>query len=429
MTIVLAEGADLHHGTEPVGTLIVGASQAGAQLAASLREAGAAGRVTLLGGESRPPYQRPPLSKAFLAGDMPEHRLALRDERFYEANAIDLICGEWVEGISLQDVTAGSGVAHTSSGRHLAFDRLALTTGGAPRRLSMPGADLAGLHYLRDVDDSVALRADVAAAQRVVVVGGGFVGLEAAAAGRAAGKEVTVVEAADRLLARAVAPETSQFYLDAHRRRGTEVLLGVGVTGFAGQAGRVEAAELSDGRRLPADVVVIGIGLLPHVELADELGLECAAGIVVDARSRTSNPAIVAAGDCTVLAHPDHGHLRLESVPNAVAQAKAAAATLTGSAEVPQGVPWFWSDQGELKLQIAGLSAGYDETVVRGNPGQEQFSVFYYRAAQLIAVDAVNTPRDFMAVRKILGLGGNVPSAAAGDPSRPLKEFFSPAVA
>ncbi len=408
---------------EPVGTLIVGASQAGLQLATSLRELGATGRITLLGGESRPPYQRPPLSKAFLQGKLTEEGLSLRGPDFYPDNGIDLVCGDWVDSVELTDAGTGSGIAVTRSGRRLAFDRLALTVGGTPRRMRVPGHELAGIHYLRDVDDAVAFRHDLEAAERVVVVGGGFVGLEAAAS-TLAGKHVTVVEAADRLLGRAVAPVVSEFYAAAHRRRGTAIELDAAVTAFTG-TDRVDAVVLSDGRSIPADVVIVGIGLVPHTELAQQLGLACAGGIVVDESARTSIPSVVAAGDCTVVAHPEHGSLHLESVQNAIAQAKTAAAAILGVEPPETGVPWFWSDQDDLKLQIAGLSTGYDQVVLRGEPGEERFSVLYYREGRLIAIDSVNAPRDYMAVRRLLELGLNVPAEAAADPATPLKEFLT----
>lgn len=413
---------------EHVGTLIVGASQAGLQLATSLRELGSTEPVTLVGGEARPPYQRPPLSKRFLQGALSEDGLALRDETFYVNNAIGLICGEWIESVRLTDPAAGAGEARTSGGRRLAFTRLALTVGGSPRRMRVPGGELAGIHYLRDVDDAVRLRRDLDAGPRVVVVGGGFVGLEAAAAARAAGRDVTVVEAGDRLMARAVAPAVSAFYADAHRRRGATVRLGASVAAFTG-AGRVQAVELSDGTVLPADVVVVGIGLEPRTELAEQLGLRVDRGIVVDARARTSNPAVVAAGDCTVLPHPltREGQVRIESVQNAVAQAQTAAASLLGLDRETRSVPWFWSDQADLKLQIAGLSAGYDDWVVRGDPATERFSVLYYKAGRLIASDSVNAPRDYMAVRKVLGDGGTLPSDRVGDTSVSLKDLMNAA--
>ncbi|MEV4624471.1 FAD-dependent oxidoreductase [Asanoa sp. NPDC049573] len=410
---------------ENVGTLIIGASQAGLQLASTLRELGATGSVTLLGGEPRAPYQRPPLSKGYLRGTHPEDRLALRAPEFYRANGIDLICGEWVDGIHLTDPSQGAGEATTRSGRTLSFDRLALTVGGTPRRLNLPGHELAGIHYLRDVEDAASLRVDLEKADRFVVVGGGFVGLEAAAAATAAGKDVTVVETAPRLLERAVAPVMSDFVAAAHRRRGTTILLNSTVSGFVG-TGRVDAVELSDGRVLPADAVVVGVGLVPHTELAEQMGLTCSGGIVVDESARSSNPTVLAAGDCTVIAHPDHGSLRLESVQNAIAQAKTAAATMLGTAAPDTGTPWFWSDQADLKLQMAGINTGYDQVVLRGDPASEQFSAFYYRAGRLLSIDAVNAPRDYMAVRKLLDGGRSIPAEAAADTAVALKEFLRP---
>ncbi|MET7861634.1 FAD-dependent oxidoreductase [Streptomyces sp. NPDC005318] len=410
---------------EHVGTLIVGASQAGLQLATSLRELGSADPITLLGDEARLPYQRPPLSKAFLHGDLAEDGLALRDEGFYASNAIDLIRGEWVEAVRLTDPVTGAGEAYTSGGRRFAFTKLALTVGGSPRRMRVPGGNLAGIHYVRDVDDAIGLRRELAAAERVVVVGGGFVGLEAAAAARAAGKDVTVVEAGDRLMARAVAPAVSDFCAEAHRRRGTTVRLDAVVTAFTG-AERVQAVELGDGVSLPADLVVVGIGLEPRTELAEQLGLRVDRGIVVDAHARTSNPAVVAAGDCTVRPHPltGHGQVRIESVQNAVSQAQLAAASLLGLSSKTRSVPWFWSDQADLKLQIAGLSASYDDYVVRGDPATERFSVLYYKAGRLIASDSVNAPRDYVVVRKVLGDEGTLPPHLVGDVSVSLKDLM-----
>jgi 3-phenylpropionate/trans-cinnamate dioxygenase ferredoxin reductase subunit len=331
------------------------------------------------------------------------------------------VMGEWVDSVRLTDASTGEGVAVTRSGHQIAFEHLVLTVGGTPRMMTVPGHDLPGIHYLRDVDEALALRTDLEGAERVVVVGGGFVGLEVAAAATAAGKHVTVVEVADRLLGRTVAPVVSAFYLAAHRKRGTEVLLGAGVTGFAGSS-RVSRVELSDGTSIPADVVAVGIGLVPHTQLAVQLGLDCAGGIVVDEDGRTSIPTVFAAGDCTVVAHPDHGSLRLESVQNAIAQAKRGAAALLGVEAPETGVPWFWSDQADLKLQIAGLSTGYDDVVVRGIPDTESFSVLYYRDGRLVAIDAINNPRDYMAVRRILETGGDVPKTAAADV--PLKSFI-----
>jgi 3-phenylpropionate/trans-cinnamate dioxygenase ferredoxin reductase subunit len=407
------------------GTLVVGASQAGLQVAASLRELGDTAPVTLVGAEVHPPYQRPPLSKEFLTGTSSREALDFRTPGFYADAAIDLVLGERVT--SLTPPGDGPGVAVTGSGRELPFDRLALTVGARPRRLTVPGADLDGISYLRDVDDAQQLQSRLAAATHVVVVGGGFIGLEAAAVARAQGKSVTVVEAADRLIARAVASVVSDFYLRAHERRGSTVLLSTCVDGFRGEAGAVRAVLLADGRELPADLVVVGVGVVPRTELAEQLGLECDGGIVVDACARTSAPSVVAAGDCTVLPHPltGVGRVRLESVQSAVAQAGIAAASLLGLPVETRSVPWFWSYQRDLRLQIAGLSTGYDQYVVRGEPEDEKFSVLYYRQGELLAVDAVNNPIDYMVVRKALTAGASIPAEAAADASRSLKSMLA----
>lgn len=415
--------------------LIVGASQAGLQLAVSLRQAGYAGPITLVGEEIHPPYQRPPLSKEYLTGETDLDSLAFRAPSFYADNDIDLVCGERVTDVALPNVsrsgtahtgTAQTGTAQTDAGRELRFDRLALTVGAAPRRLILPGSELTGICYLRDRDDAADLRSRLDSATRVVVVGGGFIGLEAAAAARAHGKHVTVVEAADRLIPRVVAPVVSEFYRRAHRRRGIEVLLSAAVTGFVGAGGRVTGVQLADGAELAADLVMIGVGVVPRTELAERLGLDCDGGIVVDSRARTSDPRVVAAGDCTVQPNPltGQGRVRLESVQNAVAQATAAAATLAGRPGEARPVPWFWSYQGDLKLQIAGLSTGYDGFVVRGDPDAERFSVLYYRGGRLLAADAVNAPADYMAVRRALAQDATIRPEQAGDPGVALKSLI-----
>lgn len=405
------------------GTLIIGASQAGLQVATTLRELGDEAPITLVGCETHLPYQRPPLSKAYLAGKVGLEGLTFRGEEWYRDNAIDLVLGEKVTSVTLPS-DEGLGMAATSAGRELAFERLALTVGGRARRIAVPGNDLDGVCYLRHLDDAGDLRSRMGTAQNIVVIGGGFIGLEAAAGARAAGKNVTVVDIAERLLARAVAPVVSEFYLDAHRRRGTEVLLGTGIEQIVGSGGHVTGVRLASGQTLPADLVLVGVGLQPRTELAEQMGLAVDGGIVVGTDARTSHPAVVAAGDCTVTTHPDHGSLRLESVQNAVAQAKVAASTLLGVVPPAAGIPWFWSDQADLKLQVAGLNSGYDDVVVRGEPGSESFSALYYRAGQLISTDSVNAPRDYMAVRKILERGGTVSPAAAANPDIALKDHL-----
>jgi 3-phenylpropionate/trans-cinnamate dioxygenase ferredoxin reductase subunit len=412
------------------GTLIVGASQAGLQLAVSLRQLGDTSPITLIGEEPHAPYQRPPLSKEFLTATDEPRSLEFRTAAFYREAGIDLVCGEQVTDVALASTgPAGSGVVRTAAGRELRFQRLALTVGASPRRLSVPGAHLSGISYLRGLDDATELRSRLAGASSVVVVGGGFIGLEAAAVARALGKTVTVVEVADRLIARAVAPVVSEFYRRAHERRGTTILTSTAVAGFHGEDGRVTGVQLSDGNNLPADLVVVGVGVIPRTELAEQIGLECEGGIVVDAHARTSEPSVVAAGDCTVLPHPTTGvgRVRLESVNNAVTQAAVAAATLHGTPlNGTPGVPWFWSNQGDLRLQIAGLAAGFDSYVVRGEPDTEKFSVLYYRDGRLLAVDAVNSPPDYMVVRKALTEGTTIPADRAADTTTPLKKLLTP---
>jgi 3-phenylpropionate/trans-cinnamate dioxygenase ferredoxin reductase subunit len=411
------------------GTLIVGASQAGLQLAVSLRQLGDTSPITLVGEEVHPPYQRPPLSKEFLSGEADLESLAFRAPDFYAAARIDLVSGERVTEVALSaSGRSGSGTAATASGRTLPFDRLALTVGSSPRRLTLPGSGLGGICYLRDRDDATDLRSRLTTASRVVIVGGGFIGLEAAAVARALGKAVTVVEAAPRLIPRAVAPVVSEFYRQAHLRRGARVELASGVAAFEGSGRHVEAVVLADGTRVAADLVLVGVGVVPRTELAEQLGLECDNGIVVDAHARTSDPLVAAAGDCTVQPHPmtGEGRVRLESVQNAVAQATVAAATLLGRPRETRSVPWFWSHQGDLKLQIAGLSTGYDAYVVRGEPDSERFSVLYYGHGRLLAVDAVNSPADYMAVRRALSQDATIPPGRAGDPGTPLKALITP---
>jgi 3-phenylpropionate/trans-cinnamate dioxygenase ferredoxin reductase subunit len=413
--------------TVDAGTLIVGASQAGLQLAVSLRDVGETGPITLIGEEPHAPYQRPPLSKAYLQGSAELEQLWLRAPEVLTGSDISLVTGERIETLELTD-GGPSGSARTKSGQVLTFNRLALTVGARPRRLEAPGADLDGVTYLRTADDASLLRGLQSDAQSVVVIGGGFIGLEAAAVARAQGKSVTVVEAADRLIGRAVAPVVSEFYRAAHSRRGVDVRLDTRVTCLAGEHNRVQAVELSDGTWIPADLVIVGIGVVPRTKLARQLNLECEGGIVVDRHARTSNPTVVAAGDCTVQPHPltGRGQVRLESVQNAISQAKTAAATLAGQSEPNDSVPWFWSDQYNLKLQIAGLSGGHDQHVVRGDIEGEAFSVLYYREGALLAVDAVNQAGDYMAVRKALTPGATIPAEAAADSSVALRELIVP---
>lgn len=405
--------------------LIIGAGQAGMQIAVTLREDGFDGAVTIVGEEPYAPYQRPPLSKAFLAGEMDEESLEFRNEQFYRDNAIDIVTSEKIVHVGFD---AEGGVAQGSSGAEYRFDKLALVTGAEARALKVDGADLDGVLYMRTLDDAKALKSRWDSIRNVVVLGGGFIGLEVAAVAQKYGKHVTVLQSGSRLMGRAVSPRTSEFFVNAHARRGTEIRLNAQVSHVVGEAGRVTGVALADGEIVPADVVMVGIGVHARGELADQLALEMEDGvIVVNEFAETSNPRVVAAGDAVLLPHPlgHEGQVRLESVQNAVDQAKVAAKTLLGQREPYRAVPWFWSDQADLKLQIAGLSSGYDQMVERGSQDEEKFSILYYREGQLLAIDAVNDVSDYMAARRALNAGANIPAEDAADSSVALKTLIT----
>jgi len=394
--------------TEPI--IVVGASQAGVQVAESLRQEGYDGPLTLIGDEPHPPYQRPPLSKALLTGETTEDRLVLRGRDLLAKRNIDLVTGVRVEAID-----RASRRLHLADGRDLAWRGLALATGGRARALPIPGADLDGVVTLRTIEDSRRIGAGIAEAASVAVVGGGFIGLEIAAAARKAGKPVVVLEALDRLLARSSAPFVSDFFRDVHAAAGVDVRLGTQAAAIEGRNGRVAAVITADGRAHPADLVVVGVGIVPNAELAQGAGIACERGIVVDDCSRTDDADVTAAGDCTARRMPDGSLLRLESVQNAIEQGKSAAAALLGKARPFTAAPWFWSDQYDVRLQMAGLSAGHDAIVVRGDRAARRFSVFYFRGETLIAVDTANRAPDHMAARKLLDAGRSPTLAQAGD--------------
>lgn len=405
--------------------LIVGAGQAGMQIAVSLRDEGFDGSITMVGEEPHGPYQRPPLSKAYLAGDADEESLELRTPEFYVDNRIVVITDEKVVKLFWGEE---HGVAVTDTGREIAFDQLALTTGAGPRLLDVPGGELSGVLTMRDLADAKTLKTHWDDVQNVVVIGGGFIGLEVAGVARKHEKNVTVLHSSDRLMRRAVGPTTSEFFKQAHERRGAAIRFNSSIARLIGEGGKVTGVELADGEVLPADIVMVGIGAIPRIELAKQLGLGTERGaILVDSAARTSDPRVVAAGDAVLFPHPlgGEGLVQLESVQNAVDQAKVAAKTLMGIETEYRAVPWFWSDQADLKLQMAGLSAGYDQTVLRGNPDEEKFSVLYYRDGRIIAVDAVNDVSDYMAVRRALGAGQTIPADAAADSSVALKTLFT----
>jgi len=399
--------------------VIVGAGHGAGHAVATLRQQQYAGRIVLIGEESWLPYQRPPLSKKFLAGDMPAERLYVKPPSFYEDPAIDLRLGTRVDAI---DREARS--VHTADGETVRYTDLVLATGSRVRRLDLPGSDLAGIHYLRGIDDVNAIRAGLAPAERIVIIGAGYIGLEVAAVASELGKAVTVVEMADRVMSRVVSPGLSSFYEDVHRAAGVELRLGTGVAGFAGFSGRVSGVSIAGGETLAADLVVVGVGIVPNVELAAAAGLDTDDGIVVDERCRTADPHVFAIGDCT--AHPSRIYgrrIRLESVPNALEQARVAVLNILGGDDAYDQVPWFWSDQYDLKLQIVGLSTGYDRTVLRGDPATRTFSCAYLRDDRLIAVDAVNNPKDFMQAKALVAKGATPDPDRLGDAGIPLKEF------
>ena len=373
-------------------------------------------RSTLVGAEPVPPYQRPPLSKGYLKGELARERLFLRPTSFYDGAGIELLTATAVAAI---DRPAREIVL--SGGRRLGYDLLALTTGARPRRLpDALGGGLDGVLLMRNLADADALAAAIAPGARALVVGGGYIGLEAAAVLREKGLEVTLIEQAPRILARVAAPATADYFRALHRGRGVDIREGAALARLTGDAGRVTGAELADGSRLAADLVLVGIGIDPETALAEAAGLAIENGIRVDAHGRTSDPAIFAAGDCASFPNAG-GRVRLESVPNAIDQGEAVAEAMLGAGAGYVARPWFWSDQYDVKLQIAGLNAGWDRTLVRpgGRPGSQ--SVWYWQGDRLLAVDAMNDPRAYMTAKRWIEAGHSPDAAAAADPATDLK--------
>jgi 3-phenylpropionate/trans-cinnamate dioxygenase ferredoxin reductase subunit len=401
------------------GVVIVGAGQAGFQVAASLRQEGYEEPITLVGEEPNLPYQRPPLSKGFMAGKQEIEKTALRPGAFYETHRIELVTGAKVIGI---DRLVRS--VRLASGASLRYEALVLAVGARNRMLPVNGAELDGVCYLRTDVEAADIRQRLEHAQDIVVVGGGFIGLELAAAARGHGKSVRVLELQSRLMPRVVAPILSDFYRDVHTGQGVGISLGVGLTEIAGQHGKVSGVALSDGSIFPADLVLVGIGVVPNAELAYDAGLAVSNGIVVDERLRTEDESIYAIGDCAE--HPNpfaSGRVRIESVQNAVDQAKCVAAAILGRSESYRAVPWFWTDQFDIKLQMAGLSGGSSQVVTRGETESRKFSIFYFREGRLASVDSVNRPGDHLAARKLIGTGTKITPEQAADPSVDLKSL------
>jgi 3-phenylpropionate/trans-cinnamate dioxygenase ferredoxin reductase subunit len=399
------------------GVVIVGAGQAGFQVAASLRMEGYDGAITLIGDEPNLPYQRPPLSKGFMAGKQDIEDTALRPSAFYESHRIDLMMGAKVT-----EIDRVARAVRLASGRHVSYEALVLAVGARNRTLPIERADLDGICYLRSDVEAVDIRQRLEDARDVVVIGGGFIGLELAAAATTLGKSVRVLELQSRLMPRVVSPLLSDFYRDVHTSQGVQISLGVALSDVVGDHGKVSGIVLSDGSVCPADLVLVGIGVVPNTELALDAGLTVSNGIVVDEYLRTEDESVYALGDCAN--HPNPfatGRVRIESVQNAVDQAKCIAAAIVGRSENYSAVPWFWTDQFDIKLQMAGLSGGYGQVVTRGDPESRKFSVFYFRDGRLAAVDSVNRPADHLAARKLIGARTAITPAQAADPGVDLK--------
>lgn len=397
--------------------VVIGAGQAGASLVAKLRSLGYTGKLTLIGEEHVPPYQRPPLSKKYLLGEMELERLFLRPESFYDENRIDLHLDERADAIDRSDKVVIAG------GKTIPYDQLALTTGSVPRRLpGSIGGELQGVHVVRDLNDVDTMAPEFRAGAHVLIVGGGYIGLEAAAVAASKGLRVTLVEMADRILQRVACEETSDYFRKLHRRHGVDIREGVGLETLVGES-RVTGAKLSDGTELEVDFVIVGVGITPATALAEAAGLEVENGIRTDQYGRSSDPAIWAAGDCA--SFPYRGaRIRQESVPNAIDMAECVAENMLGAQKpyVPQ--PWFWSDQYDVKLQIAGLNTGYDRVVTRPGEHEQGVSFWYYRGETLLAVDAMNEARAYMVGKRLIDAGKSPDAQAVADPATDLKALL-----
>lgn len=403
--------------------VIIGGGQAAAQTCASLRLFGFEGGITLIGDEAALPYQRPPLSKAYMKGEFAEERLYFKPDAWYQDQNIDTVLSTRATKIERSAQTVS-----LEHGGSVAYDALIIATGSRPRALPVTGADLDGVFDLRDLADVERIRPRMIAGQKLVIVGAGYIGLEAAAVARQMGLDVTVLEMEDRVLARVTSPVMSAFFEAEHTRQGVAVRTGARLASLAGSDGKVTTATLSDGSELAADIVLVGIGILPNVELAEDAGIACSNGILTDRDARTDDPRVFAAGDCAARPLVHYGREgRLESVHNAIEQGKLAAAAIMGKPRPPEDCPWFWSDQYDLKLQIAGLSQGYDQTVVRGDIDARKFAVFYLQNGKLIAVDAINSPPEFLASKKLIMTGASLAPETLSDTSQSMKEIAAAA--
>jgi 3-phenylpropionate/trans-cinnamate dioxygenase ferredoxin reductase subunit len=397
--------------------VVVGGGQAGAQAVDTLRRSGYSGRLLLICDEPELPYQRPPLSKKYLSGELTAERLPFRHQAFYDEHRIELQIG-----VAATALDARARRLDLANGEALSYDRLLLCLGSTVRRLSCPGADLAGLHYLRKVADAASIKGAIKPGSRVVIIGGGYIGLETAATCRHLGCEVTVLELADRVMSRVVAPRVSEFFAQEHRAHGITILCNTSVARFEG-ADRIERVICADGRAFEADTVVAGVGAIPVTALASEAGLACDNGILVDEYCRTQDRAIFAAGDCSNHPSPRFGRrVRIESVDNAFEQAKTAALNMLDKRVAHDRVPWFWSDQFDSKLLIAGISQDFDQQVLRGDPASRSFSVCYLKGSELLAVEAINHSKDYMAARKLIAERARMNLARLADPNVALQD-------
>ncbi|HEX8783097.1 MAG TPA: FAD-dependent oxidoreductase [Steroidobacteraceae bacterium] len=400
--------------------VIAGGGQAAVQAVDTLRRRGFSGGLTLVGDEPLPPYQRPPLSKKYLAGSLERERLLIRPAAFFADHSVTTHFGQRVTEIARRERHV-----RLDDGRVLPYDALLLATGSRPRRLLAPGSELAGVHYLRTIADADRIRGECAAGGRIVIIGGGYIGLEVAATARERGMEVTVLEMAARVMSRVTSPEVSAFYEAEHARHGVRIRCNETVRALHGdhRTGRVRAVLTEAGGEYPAELVIVGVGVAPADELAKTAGLECENGVVTDVYCRTADEAIYAAGDCASHLNRQYGrHLRLESVDNAFEQGTTVALNLLGTATLHDKVPWFWSDQFDLKLIIVGVGYGYDSAIVRGSPATRSFSVCYLRGGELVALDSINTPKDQMAARKLIPVHARPNIDKLADPGVPLKE-------
>jgi 3-phenylpropionate/trans-cinnamate dioxygenase ferredoxin reductase subunit len=403
------------------GAVIIGTGQAGFQTAASLRAEGYQEKITLIGEEPHIPYQRPPLSKGFPLGNVDFESIELRPKKFYQDHQIDLIAGERVTAID-----RAARQMNLESGRHYLYEKLVLAVGASNRTLPLKGTELDGVLYLRSFDEAVIMKERMKNAQDIVVIGGGFIGLELAAVACSLGKSVTVLEALPRLMSRAVAPLISEFYRELHTSKGVKVVCSASVWEMEGSGGKVQGVLLGDGTRYPADLVFVGVGVVPNVELARNAGLRIANGIAVNEYLQTDDENIFAIGDCAE--HPCEfagARIRLESVQNAADQAQCVAATIAGRRNIYRALPWFWTDQFDIKLQMAGISNGHDCVVSRGNAESRKLSVFYFKEGRLIAIDSINRPVDHMMGRKLIANHVRLTPEQAADESVDLKKMAS----